>query len=69
MENNTGKNHIITSKIEHDSIINTCKWLERQGAKVTYLDVDEYGFVDLKHLKEKSMIKQSWFLLFMVIMK
>lgn len=53
MENNTGKNHIITSKIEHDSIINTCKWLERQGAKVTYLDVDEYGFVDLKHLKRE----------------
>ncbi|HTZ41784.1 MAG TPA: cysteine desulfurase family protein [Candidatus Omnitrophota bacterium] len=39
------KNHIITTKIEHDCIINTCKWLEKQGAKVTYLDVDKEGFV------------------------
>lgn len=52
-DNKTGKNHIITSKIEHDSIINTCKWLEKQGAKITYLDVDEYGFVNLKQLEKE----------------
>ncbi len=40
------KNHIITSKIEHDCVLNACKWLETQGAKVTYLDVDEKGFVN-----------------------
>lgn len=50
-ENNTGKNHIITTRIEHDCILNTCKWLEKQGAKVTYLDVDAEGFVDLNELE------------------
>ncbi len=41
-----GKNHIITTKIEHDCVLNSCKWLESQGAKVSYLDVDEKGFVN-----------------------
>ncbi|MBU2052889.1 MAG: cysteine desulfurase [Nanoarchaeota archaeon] len=45
------KNHIITTKIEHDCILNTCKWLEKQGAKITYLDVDSEGFVDLEQLR------------------
>ncbi len=45
------KNHIITTKIEHDCILNSCKWLETQGAKVTYLDVDEKGFIDLEQLR------------------
>ena len=51
-ENETGKDHIITTKIEHDCVLNTCKWLERQGAKVTYLDVDNEGFIDMKKLEE-----------------
>jgi len=46
-----GKMHIITTKIEHDCILNTCKWLETQGAKVTYLNVDSEGFIDLKELE------------------
>lgn len=46
------KNHIITTKIEHDCVLNTCKWLETQGAKVTYLNVDSEGFVNLKELEE-----------------
>jgi len=45
------KNHIITTKIEHDCILNTCKWLESQGAKVTYLDVDEQGFVNPQEIE------------------
>ncbi len=49
---NVDKNHIITTKIEHDCIMNTCKWLEKRGARVTYLDVDEQGFVDIKQLKK-----------------
>jgi cysteine desulfurase len=46
-----GKNHIITSKIEHDCILNTCKWLENMGAKITYLDVDSNGFIYPEQVK------------------
>jgi cysteine desulfurase len=49
---NSNKKHIITTKIEHDCILNASKWLEKQGAKVTYLDVDENGFINLEELKE-----------------
>lgn len=50
-ENNTGKNHIITTKIEHDCVLNSCKWLEKQGAEITFLDVNSEGFIDLKELE------------------
>jgi cysteine desulfurase len=52
-----GKNHIITSKIEHDCILNTCRWLEKQGAEVTYLDVDSEGFVNPEDVRKA--IKQN----------
>lgn len=45
------KNHLIISKIEDFPILNSAKNLEKQGIKVTYLDVDKYGFVDLEQLK------------------
>ena len=51
-ENYPEKNHIITTKIEHDCILNTCKWLEKKGAKVTYLDVNKEGFVNPKDIEE-----------------
>lgn len=43
--------HLITSKIEHKSILNVFKYLEKNGYKVTYLNVNRYGHVDLKQLK------------------
>jgi cysteine desulfurase len=50
---NKGKNKIITTKIEHDSILEVCKYLEKKGAEVIYLDVDSKGFIDLGQLKKE----------------
>jgi cysteine desulfurase len=57
----SGKNHIITTKIEHDSIINVCKQLEKLGASITYLNVNSEGFIDLKELK--NSINEKTFLI------
>src|SRR3989339_1058950 len=54
-----GKNHIITTKIEHDSILHTCKWLEKKGAKVTYLGVNEEGFITPEKIKN-SITKKTF---------
>ncbi len=43
--------HIITTKIEHHAVLHTCKYLEECGARITYLDVDKDGMVDLEQLK------------------
>ena len=51
-------NHIITTKIEHHAILHTCEWLEKQGAKITYLDVDENGIIRLEDL-EKALTPET----------
>lgn len=45
-------NHIITTKIEHPAILNTCRTLKKQGFEVTYLNVDKEGLINLEELKE-----------------
>lgn len=49
--------HLITSKIEHPAVLNTCKTLEKEGFEVTYLNVDENGIIDLKELE--NSIKEN----------
>lgn len=43
--------HIVVSSIEHDCIINSCKWLQQQGFEITHLPVDKYGLVAANRLE------------------
>lgn len=44
--------HIITSKIEHHAVLNTCDYLAKRGFEITYIDVDENGILRLDELKK-----------------
>lgn len=51
-------NHIITTKIEHPAILDSCKFLEKQGFEITYLNVDDKGFINLDELR-KTIKKET----------
>jgi len=51
-------NHIIVSSIEHDAVLNTCKFLAGNGFEVTYLPVDKYGFVNCEDV-ERAVTKKT----------
>ena len=47
-----GRNHIVTTKIEHHAVLHTCEALEREGYPVTYLSVDKDGVVNMDELRQ-----------------
>ena len=53
-------NHIITSKIEHKAVLDSCRQLEREGFEVTYLDPDPSGIINteelIKHIKNETIL-------------
>ena len=50
--NKSNGNHIITSKIEHPAVLETCKQLEKEGFEISYISVDENGIINLEELKK-----------------
>lgn len=58
VRNNKNKKHIITTRVEHASIMETMKYLESNGYKITYLSVDSLGRLDLEEL-EKSITEDT----------
>ena len=51
-------NHIITSAIEHPAVTEVCRYLEKQGFRVTYLPVDQYGLIEPRQV-EKAITSQT----------
>lgn len=51
LKNKNKGNHIITTTVEHHAVLHTCEFMEKQGFRVTYLPVDEYGMVSVKDIE------------------
>ncbi len=51
-KNRDSNNHIITTNIEHPSVLNTCRWLEKNGFEVSYLNPDENGLINIESLED-----------------
>jgi cysteine desulfurase NifS len=54
-----GRNHIVTSVIEHPAVLEACRWLEKRGFVVTYLPVDSTGRIDPADLEAAVSEKTS----------
>ena len=52
VKNNPDKKHIITTKLEHASVLETMKYLEKIGYQITYLTIDEQGRINIEELKD-----------------
>lgn len=52
LKNRERGNHIITTKIEHPTVLECCEYLQKQGFEITYLEVDENGLISLEDLKK-----------------
>ena len=62
---NPGKKHIVTSRVEHSSVLNYCKALEKEGYRVTYLPVDREGLLKIDDLEdaisnETAVVSLMW---------
>jgi cysteine desulfurase len=54
-----GKRHLITSRVEHHAVLDTCRWLATNtGCQLTEIEVDEFGSIDLEHL-ERAITDQT----------
>jgi len=59
------KNHIVTTEVEHPSVLSTCKFLEEQGVNVTYLPVNEQGIVEAHTVRsfiteKTALVSMMW---------
>ncbi|WP_125152385.1 cysteine desulfurase NifS [Clostridium rectalis] len=58
LKNKNKGNHIITSQIEHEAVLKSCKYLETLGFQITYLSVNKKGFIDINELR-KAIKKET----------
>lgn len=59
LEANPEKNHIVTTRVEHEAVRKLCEKLEKKGFSVTWLEVDENGFLDFEELKNSLSEKTA----------